>query len=80
VRIRPNQEMPNQILDNHASSKYCEKINDQIEHKNSLADDDQWLGYSWFYYSNIIYGEFNFPTLQQLIDGFMEEFIQKIEE
>jgi hypothetical protein len=44
VRRRPNQEMPNQILDSQASSKYCDRIINQIEHKNVFADDENWLG------------------------------------
>ena len=47
VRIRLNQEMPNQILDIQSSSKYCDKINNQIEHKNIFADDGNWLGNAW---------------------------------
>ena len=43
MRIRPNQEIPNQILDTQASSKYCDKLINQIEHKNIFADDANWL-------------------------------------
>jgi hypothetical protein len=63
VRIRPNQEMPNQILDNKTSSKYCDKVENQIEHKNILADDGNWLGNSFLYYNKVIHKKNEFPTL-----------------
>ncbi len=55
--------MPNHILDRQASSKYCDKIDNQIEHKNFNAGDANWLGYSWVYYNKVIYGKFKYPTL-----------------
>ena len=55
--------MPNQILDSQPSSKYFDKVDNQIEHKNILADDYNWLGLSWVYYNKVIYGKFKFPTL-----------------
>ena len=72
--------MPNQILDSQASSKYCDVIKNKDEHKNILANDGHWLGNSWFDYNIVIYGECYYPTLQQIIDGFMAACIQKIEE
>ncbi len=72
--------MPNQIFDSQASTKYCDKINNQFEHKNMFADDFNWLGRSWFYYNKVIYGKCKAPTLQQIIDGFMAAYIQNIEE
>ena len=44
MRRRPNQEMPNQILDSQASSKYVENINNKIEREHVYAED-----YDWFY-------------------------------
>ncbi len=41
--------MPNQICDSQASTKYCDKLINQIEHKNIFADDWAWLGASWVY-------------------------------
>ena len=55
--------MPNQILDNQSSSKYCDKINNQIEQKNIFAVDNNWLGSSWVYYQRVINGNCNWPTL-----------------
>ena len=63
MRIRPNQEMPNQILDSQASSKYCDKLINQIEHKNIFANDNCWLGNSWIHYNHVIYGKYYYPNL-----------------
>jgi hypothetical protein len=63
VRIRPNQEIPNQILDSQPSSKYCDRIINQIDHKNIFQDDNCWLGNSWVYYNKVIYGKCKAPSL-----------------
>ena len=63
MRIRANQEMPNQILDSQASSKFFDNINNQIEYKNFNSGDVNWLGYSWVDYSKVIYGKCKLPTL-----------------
>ncbi len=48
--------MPNQILDSQASSKYCDKVDNQIELKNIIADDYNWLGLSYVDYNEVING------------------------
>ena len=63
MRIRPNQEIPNQILDSQPPSKYCDKIKNQILHKYIYADDNKWLGFSWINYNKVIFGKFILPTL-----------------
>jgi hypothetical protein len=61
VRIRPNQETPNQI--SQASSKYCDRINYKFEHKHIFSDDRNWLVNSWIDFNKVIFGKCNFPTL-----------------
>ena len=55
--------MPNQILYSQDSSKYCDKINNQIEFKNIFSDDYSWLGKSYLNYNEVMYGKFELPTL-----------------
>ena len=63
MRIRPNQDVPNQVLGNRPSSKYGERIEKKIEPKNFSSDDIYWLGNSWIYYKKVIHGKCLFPTL-----------------
>ncbi len=55
MRIRPNQEMPNQIFDSQTSSKYCERINNQTENINiNKKYEANWFGYLWVLYDCVI--------------------------
>ena len=61
VRIRSNQEKPNQDI--QVSSKYVDNINNQIEQEHINAVDDDWLGNSWYEFNEVIFGEYKTPTL-----------------
>ena len=61
VRIRSNQEKPNQDI--QVSSKYVDNINNQIEQEHINAVDDDWLGKLWYEYNEVIFGEYKDPTL-----------------
>ena len=62
MRRRPNQAIPNQILNNQVSSKYCDSVNTQIESKH-IDNDFGWLGYAWLYYNDVICVNKYLPSL-----------------